>query len=656
MLTKRGTWFLIFIFFEIVIGLIYSESRSRVAPLMGLIALSWFLFEWIRFQLSMRTLRQIKYSRTIYENDRPVNRLRTNHEYQVELIIQTEETTAFPFIFIEDRLSPDIEFLASSKQGSGKLSAEKPLELNYSFLARGIGHIRFEGIAIECADLQGFFYYKTFIREESKYSVFPPVVHLRGEHRSEKFLNSLPPPGLHRLRRPGGSGDLLELRDYRPGDPPKLIAWKPSARRQKLLTKELECEVPQICRIVIDTSNSVLLQQPSASLLQQLLHYAATIAHLAFARRDHVGITYFNEHSFKSLPFGRTARHASQVSATLVELGNLRPDLPNEKVKPNLRVAATLAATIYPEWQQAPYNSTPFKMYWEPLLDRFRFFLVLPFLCLPLLIWFTPLRSLAIAISKDSVGGSKRSWQLMFLVISLAPFVIGLLLWILSSLSSWLIGNTAEKKSRKKLAVLYTFLDNGNPARIAAYLHNDTLFLERTHQFLNLHHELFPIELFDHHGNYRYRSEKKIEPLCQSIQQILHHAQDNQLIVVLVDLFELEGYLDPLLRTLRTAKAHHHEVVVIAPWLPGIPEPLPHRPAPTIAELRQYLRTIDLSDQPKILFPYLRDIQLRYLTHFYHLVQLFRRSGIVFTYVMEEESVPKVIQRLDQMRLVGRGK
>src|SRR5207302_354096 len=67
------------------------------------------------------------------------------------------------------------------------------------------------------------------------------------------------PPGMHRLYRPGSGSELLDLRDYQPGDPPRTIAWKVSARRDKLITKELEREVPVRCTLLLDTSRSVLV-------------------------------------------------------------------------------------------------------------------------------------------------------------------------------------------------------------------------------------------------------------------------------------------------------------------------------------------------------------------------------------------------------------
>ena len=99
-----------------------------------------------------------------------------------------------------------------------------------------------------------------------EYPVLPPLRDDEGKQRGEKRFNTLPPPGIHRLRRAGGGSELLDLRDYQPGDPPKMIAWKVSARRDKLITKEFENDVPVRCVLFLDTSEGVRLGPPGTPL------------------------------------------------------------------------------------------------------------------------------------------------------------------------------------------------------------------------------------------------------------------------------------------------------------------------------------------------------------------------------------------------------
>src|SRR4029079_17698098 len=139
-------------------------------------------------------------------------------------------------------------------------------------------------------DGQGFFNRVAFLHEVAVYRVLPPLADAEGHCGSVKRPNLLPPPGVHRHRGPGSGSDLLDLRDYLPGDPPKMIAWKASARRDRLITKEFDSEVPIRCTLFVDTSNSVRLGEPGKNTITRLVETAACVAQASAAERDLTGL------------------------------------------------------------------------------------------------------------------------------------------------------------------------------------------------------------------------------------------------------------------------------------------------------------------------------------------------------------------------------
>src|SRR5262249_45207552 len=184
---------------------------------------------------------------------------------------------------------------------------------------------RLEGLKVQLADLQGFFYLQAFVPGVVAYRVLPRLVDAGGHSPTTKRHNLLPPPGQHRLRRPGGGGELLDLRDYLPGDPPKTIAWKVSARRDRLITKEFESEVPLRCTLFVDASNSVRLGPVGRNALGRLANLAAAAAQANAANRDLTGLCLFDEEGVSLLRPARRARHMIQMFRLLADAAVLAP-------------------------------------------------------------------------------------------------------------------------------------------------------------------------------------------------------------------------------------------------------------------------------------------------------------------------------------------
>src|SRR6185295_6655795 len=127
--------------------------------------------------------------------------------------------------------------------------------------------------------LQGFFYHYAFLAQPDVYRVLPPLVDAEGKRPMLKRTNLLPSPGQHRQLRPGSGSELLDLRDYLPGDPPKTIAWKVSARRDRLITKEFESEVPVRCTLFVDTSSAVRVGPLGQNALTRVIAIASGVIH-----------------------------------------------------------------------------------------------------------------------------------------------------------------------------------------------------------------------------------------------------------------------------------------------------------------------------------------------------------------------------------------
>jgi uncharacterized protein (DUF58 family) len=96
---------------------------------------------------------------------------------------------------------------------------------------------------------------------------------------------------LGRASNVAGEGDeMRELRAHMPGDPFKRIAWKASARRGRLLVREMEREERDVVWLVLDASVELWAGLPGSAPLDRAVDELASIAVGHLRRGDSVGL------------------------------------------------------------------------------------------------------------------------------------------------------------------------------------------------------------------------------------------------------------------------------------------------------------------------------------------------------------------------------
>jgi uncharacterized protein (DUF58 family) len=103
--------------------------------------------------------------------------------------------------------------------------------------------------------------------------------------------------GLHRSPYQGFSNEFAEHREYTPGDDLRYVDWKVFGKTDKVYLKQFEEETNLICYLLLDTSESMQYQGPSAPLSK--LAYgqsaAAALAYLVLHQRDSAGLVTFDD-------------------------------------------------------------------------------------------------------------------------------------------------------------------------------------------------------------------------------------------------------------------------------------------------------------------------------------------------------------------------
>lgn len=119
------------------------------------------------------------------------------------------------------------------------------------------------------------------------------VVHPIIPRVNEEFIAAqrrlLSPQGSQRRPAPGGEREFYRLREYVPGDEPRHIDWKASARFGAPVTREYEREQKQTLFLVVDCSRWMQVRSGGRSLLDEALSSALMLAGVAASRGDSVG-------------------------------------------------------------------------------------------------------------------------------------------------------------------------------------------------------------------------------------------------------------------------------------------------------------------------------------------------------------------------------
>jgi uncharacterized protein (DUF58 family) len=151
-----------------------------------------------------------------------------------------------------------------------------------------------------------------------------PNVH---EARKNSLLarrNEQPMSGLRRARIHGQSKEFESLRDYVDGDELRLVSWKSTARRGRLMTKQYQVERNQNVIVMLDAGRLMTSRIGSLSKLDHAIAAALSIAYLTTRAGDNFGLLVFARTVLSYLP---PRRGAAQLHNLLETLHNVRPEM-----------------------------------------------------------------------------------------------------------------------------------------------------------------------------------------------------------------------------------------------------------------------------------------------------------------------------------------
>ena len=555
MMTARGRWMTLPAMIGLFLGVL---QRTPELSLLSLSVLLWLAAEWALFCWRVRVeLPRIQIERTVNGHSEPTGRLwagrtativvqvilkpgrfslpdmpgtgseinrpisrnalasgsdaegRVEPDASAFRLIESKQNIASdralsPIILIHDVIPENIEVLSRRGNQFELRFRTTSVTLEYLVRVRAAGEVTLPGVRLRLQDAQGFFLAERFISLPQTFRVLPAFAVAGDMQPLVKRTNSLPQHGIHRLQRSGLGSELLELREYVAGDPPKAIAWKVSARRDKLMTRQYESEVPVRVQLFVDGSMGTRLGGFGCRLLDQMTFVAASVARVAISVGDPVGAMLFDERETRRLPPLTGERGFYRLLDELADF-SINPASPPQPLSPRMiNAAMSLAGERYPELLDNRVNQVPFT-----LLPMF--------------------------------PSSRRRFREHFLLA-------GVLAEVFQLSAAQQVRLVHESKYLAEY--IQRFLDQSGVAWMEHVLSEPNALASG---------ESEPVASAD--GSHRAR----MNLLSDSLVKAVSHARDNEVFVVLANLLGHASDIQQLLPAVKMALGRHHRVAFVCP-------------------------------------------------------------------------------------------
>jgi uncharacterized protein (DUF58 family) len=181
------------------------------------------------------------------------------------------------------------------------------------------GYQVFHGAVLVLGDVLGLFEVHAYFPNPIAIKVFPrrraavapPLARAGGVHSDQL--------GQHRVRRRGLAGELRELREHAHGDPFKYIAWKATARRGRLMVRDLDNELVATHVVCVDIGEAMRHGPLGKTALDWAIDSAAAMSRAALDGGDRVGLVTFDTRPVLELRPGAGHRHWLQLVDRLLD-------------------------------------------------------------------------------------------------------------------------------------------------------------------------------------------------------------------------------------------------------------------------------------------------------------------------------------------------
>lgn len=288
------------------------------------------LLDAIVLALAFLDAQQVKPHRAMIKRD-ALDRLSIGRDNPVAIQVQASSRP----VQLQIRDDYPQAFTASAPQMSLSLPARQRETLHYTVFPSRRGEYAWGDVHVRQLGAWGLGWDGWKVPGKTHVAVYPDLIGLR----SLSIRLSLQTTGnIRRARRLGMGTEFAELREYGTGDDPRLIDWKATARRSRVLVRVLEPEQEQTLIVLLDRGRLMTAQVNGLARYDWGLNAALALALTGLNRGDRVGVGVFDRQMHTWIPPERGQTHLAKL---IDRLTPIQPEL----LEPDYLGAVTTVAT-----------------------------------------------------------------------------------------------------------------------------------------------------------------------------------------------------------------------------------------------------------------------------------------------------------------------
>ncbi len=240
-------------------------------------------------------------------------RLSLGDENPVSISLQN----TFPFkVSVEVIEELPFEFQKRDFNISYKIEPDEEKIIDYVLRPLTRGEYRFGQTNVFVSTSLGFVIRTIKGNNPQSIPVFPSFISMR-KFELMGISDRLEEIGIKHTRRTGQHSEFDQVREYVPGDDPRTVNWKATARKGSLMVNQYQEQRSQQVISMIDMGRVMEMPFEGMSLLDHAINASLIISNMAMIKHDRAGLITFSDQVHSLIPAERKGGHLQRIMQVL---------------------------------------------------------------------------------------------------------------------------------------------------------------------------------------------------------------------------------------------------------------------------------------------------------------------------------------------------